>query len=96
MDQKEYFTKSKEYYKKYYAENREKLLAKQCAKIECKFCNKQVQKVNMAKHQSSKLCAKLHEQKLKDEHRIQKAHVENGLEYLLNKGENYYRNVIDL
>jgi hypothetical protein len=82
---------SNEYYKQYYAKNREQLLAKQCAKVKCKFCDKEVQKVNLSTHQKTRLCAKLQEQKLKDEIRMNKTHYDNGLEYLLNKGAEHYR-----
>lgn len=78
-NQTKYYTKSNDYYKKYYAEHKQELLAKQCAKVECKFCGKQVQKVNMAKHQLTKLCAKLHEKNVQDEIRHRSITRRNGI-----------------
>jgi hypothetical protein len=94
-EKKEYFTKSKEYYKNYYKQHKTELLAKICAKATCPFCSKEVCKVNMPNHKRTKLCLKRQEQKLKDEIRMDKLHYETGLKYLLLKGEDHYRTTVN-
>ena len=68
-EKKEYFTKSKEYYKNYYIQHKTELLAKICAKITCPFCSKEVCKVNMPNHKRTKLCQRRQEQQIQDQRR---------------------------
>jgi hypothetical protein len=68
-EKKEYFTKSKEYYKNYYKQHKTELLAKICAKVTCPFCSKEVCKVNMPNHKRTKLCQKRQEQQILDQRR---------------------------
>ena len=48
----------KEYNKKYYAENKERIAEMLLAKQECPHCKKFITKGNMQCHMKSKLCAK--------------------------------------
>jgi hypothetical protein len=51
-----YETRSKEYQKKYYEKNKEKLLNNQKQKVKCEVCKKEVMKCNFLKHQRSNKC----------------------------------------
>lgn len=55
----------KEYNKKYYAENKDKLLEKATAKVACECCGRTVNYNNIIKHQNSSIC------KRKTEHLIE-------------------------
>jgi hypothetical protein len=46
----------KEYNKKYYAENKERISAMLLEKVLCQHCGRTVNHQNLHKHQSTKLC----------------------------------------
>ena len=50
--------KQKEYNKKYYGENKEKILSKVLEKKECPHCNRKINHQNMSKHIKTKYCMK--------------------------------------
>ena len=47
---------TKEYNKKYYAENKERISAMLLEKVLCQHCGRTVNHQNLHKHQSTKLC----------------------------------------
>jgi hypothetical protein len=55
----------KEYFKNYYLKHQTELLAKLCARVTCQFCGTVICNVNIYKHQKTKLCAKLQEQRVR-------------------------------
>jgi hypothetical protein len=46
----------KEYNKKYYEENKDKIIKKACEKVECPFCKRQVISNNLLKHFNLPIC----------------------------------------
>jgi hypothetical protein len=46
----------KEYYKTYYANNKERIINKALEKIECDFCHRVVTKGNILKHYETAIC----------------------------------------
>ncbi len=46
----------KKYLKKYYTDNKTKILAGMCEKIPCSGCGKLISKCNMNKHQGTYVC----------------------------------------
>ena len=57
-----------EYYKNYYAKNKDKLTERLYARVECEHCKRTVNSQNMKKHQRSTLCKSkkiiLHDEKI--------------------------------
>jgi ribosomal protein S27E len=54
----------KEYNKKYYNENREKILEKQNTKIKCEFCDREVLTSNYGKHKRTDICKRKQQEKI--------------------------------
>lgn len=59
--QKEYRETNKEYNKKYYENNKTEINQKAKIKVKCQFCNCEVNKSNLKRHQQSKYCLKFQE-----------------------------------
>jgi hypothetical protein len=56
-EKKQNFTK-KEYNQRFYAKNKERLIAEACVKVTCGQCLKQITKKGLLSHQRTKLCKK--------------------------------------
>lgn len=65
QEKKQYYTKSKEYYAKYYADNKERILAMLREMVICPFCGSSSSHQNLKRHQKSNLCKRRMERKNK-------------------------------
>jgi hypothetical protein len=82
----------KEYNKKYYEDNKSKILKQMSEILECEYCNKSVSKQHMNRHQRTKYCQLSRNKKENDKVEILSQKITD----LENKLNNFNINQIEL